>query len=411
MRAAGLALHHAARGHVPALDGLRGLAILVTFPLHFMLAVAPQSAAADPAAYAINYVREAGWIGVDLFFVLSGFLITGILYDAKPGEPRGARGAKHYFAAFYMRRALRIFPLYYLFLIAVFVVLPALGRPHYVENLHVPPRDQLWAWLYLVNAQIVAWYPRGVAWSTGTFWSLAVEEQFYLLWPSVVLLCASRFGLVRICAAMILGAIAFRTGDALFWTHGLAAYHLPFGRMDAFAVGALAALAVRAPGGPARVGRLAGRALAAAAVAFAVLYATTDGLQRRYVGLQMVGYTVVAVFFGALLCYVVSRGESRLAGLFRHPALRFFGRYSYAMYLVHLPLAQMIAVLLFNRYGPAGNLFAPGAPRGMLFGSHAPMIVLYMLVSTAATAAVALLSWHLVEKRVLALKDRFPYAR
>ena len=113
-------------------------------------------------------VAMAGWVGVDLFFVLSGFLITGLLYDA--------RGEHFYFRHFYIRRCLRIFPLYYAVLVLFFVVLPRLREVR--ELGYVIPPDQMWYWTYSVNAIIAAdGWPQ--AFLLGHFWSLAVEEQFY----------------------------------------------------------------------------------------------------------------------------------------------------------------------------------------------------------------------------------------
>src|SRR5262249_31183895 len=161
------------------------------------------------------------------FFVLSGFLITGILLDAK--------SAPRYFRSFFMRRALRIFPLYYGYLAFVFFVWPFLV---------VPPDDyfslcavQPWLWLYGQNLWIAlsgAWLPYG----TNHLWSLAVEEQFYLVWPFVVRLCGRRT-LAWICGLVLPAMLAVRVGLTWAGAEPRTIYVVPWTRLDGFAAGAL----------------------------------------------------------------------------------------------------------------------------------------------------------------------------
>ncbi|HEV2844590.1 MAG TPA: acyltransferase, partial [Thermoanaerobaculia bacterium] len=218
---------------LPALDGLRGLAILLVLLLHFTVYGGP------PATEGIDKLfyraAQAGWIGVDLFFVLSGFLITGILYDAKGGE--------NYFRSFYARRVLRIFPLYYGALAVFLLLVPAL-RP-----------GSFWHWTYLSNVQIAreGWPDSG---ALGHFWSLAVEEQFYLFWPVAVLLLARR-SLMAACWVCLAGSLLLRVGLHLA-DQETAAFVLTPARLDSLAAGALLALAARGPEGLAPVARRAG---------------------------------------------------------------------------------------------------------------------------------------------------------
>jgi peptidoglycan/LPS O-acetylase OafA/YrhL len=158
---------------VPVLDGLRGLAILLVMLHHFFQNYVPEPVWIDRLVFGL---MGCGWFGVDLFFVLSGFLITGILYDAK--------GADRYFLNFYARRTLRIFPLYYAVLVLLFVLLPRVPHPLAADYVSDSAPDQLWFWLYLTNFRIAlngGWYSHLVP---SVFWSLAIEEQFYVLYPS-----------------------------------------------------------------------------------------------------------------------------------------------------------------------------------------------------------------------------------
>ncbi|HLL88149.1 MAG TPA: acyltransferase, partial [Tepidisphaeraceae bacterium] len=183
----------AARTHYPALDGLRGLAILLVMVSHY---VAPP-AGGGRWGLVFRRAADAGWVGVDLFFALSGFLITGILLDAK-GKPG-------FFRNFFARRTLRVFPLYYGVLFVVCVLLPALG----LLKLGVP-LSQRWLWLYATNLFPLLrsadgagfFFPNSWDLQFGHFWSLAVEEHFYLAWPLVVYALGRR-PLMVTCAALM----------------------------------------------------------------------------------------------------------------------------------------------------------------------------------------------------------------
>jgi len=156
------------RGWIPALDGIRGLAILMVMLFHY----GGNLERTNPIGRLVGGLFSFGWSGVDLFFVLSGFLITGILLDS--------RNAENYFSSFYARRVLRIFPAYYVSLALLLLILPMLDPPLRLSL----PSDQ---WMYVFYAQnwvgIFDYPGRGLL---TPYWSLAVEEQFYLVWPLVV---------------------------------------------------------------------------------------------------------------------------------------------------------------------------------------------------------------------------------
>lgn len=255
-----------ASGHNPALDGVRGMAILLVMWHHMTVFRAGN---ALETWYA--QVAQLGQTGVDLFFVLSGFLITGILHDSKIALRDSARS---YFASFYARRTLRIFPLYYAVLLLSLVALPyaAMLLQHAVGAAQAQVIQQkldrfaagsgydLWFWLYLSNFAIAytgSWL-HGIL---GISWSLAIEEQFYLVWPLLIWF-SSRGQALRICLWLAVLALACRcvlaaamlgsgvgygapAADYPPWLSPIGVYVLTFCRIDALAMGAFAALALR----------------------------------------------------------------------------------------------------------------------------------------------------------------------
>ena len=223
---------------IPALDGVRGIAVLIVI-LHHGQLMMPD---ASPGWILLKSAFRLGWAGVDLFFVLSGFLITGILLDTRP--------ASNYFQSFYARRILRIFPLYYVALTGLLLLGWACGP--WLQRLLPPSDDRGFYFLFLNNWRLLLHHQ--MAGNTiGHFWSLAVEEQFYLMWSLCVWLVPSRY-LGRICAATFVGVLALRVG--LLWHGGpsQAIVENTFTRMDTLLAGAACAIIVRRKDLLARIG-------------------------------------------------------------------------------------------------------------------------------------------------------------
>jgi peptidoglycan/LPS O-acetylase OafA/YrhL len=378
---------HPARRHVPALDGVRGLAILAVMAFHFTLRM-PDATAGDRL---VHRVLGAGWAGVDLFFVLSGLLITTLLLDAKD--------APHYFRTFYGRRALRIFPLYYGFLAVYFLVVVhrgTTGDDHYLWH------EQGWWWSYLDNwwlAFVRRTEPPNYFW-TGPFWSLAVEEQFYLVWPTLVLLLTRR-RLALVCAAIIAAAPLFRLGLRAHHAALIAPYALTPARLDSLAVGALLAVFLsdqRTEKWAARIAMLAG--LAAAAITVTVFH--RHGGLWTYGGWEEgPGYTVMAIGWGGL----VAAGATAVRGTIAARALgarwlRALGKYSYAMYVFHVPIWAHVQPLVF-----------PGNRVPTVWGSHIVASLGLAALCGLLAFAAAFASWHVYEKQFLTLKRYFAYER
>ena len=379
---------HTDDSRIPALDGIRGVAILLVLLLHlapFGHGLPAPTATIDKVFLA---VARTGWIGVYLFFVLSGFLITGILVDSK--------GSAHYFRQFYARRVLRIFPLYYGALALFLVVLPALFPDQ--MTLRDLKADSLWYWSYTYNVKVAATGFKATS-ALGHMWSLAVEEQFYFLWPLVVW-WLSRRRLIGACLFAIVGALVFRTVLAMMDRVVLINVLMP-SAMDALAIGALIAIVKRQPGGLEKLRRWAKPVAFWSAIPMVGLFIAEAAGTITHRQLVVVGQSIIVVFFGALLSLALTTSPSTAFGkLASHPVLRFFGKYSYAIYVFHHPLLWFNPNALFR-------INFSGIPT--VFGSRLPAYALWLVMMVGLTILMALVSWNLWEKQFLKLKHLFPY--
>ena len=375
-------------GRVPALDGLRGIAILLVLIYHaFLLSSRDTGLAIDDA---VSRVTGVGWIGVDLFFVLSGFLITGILLDIKASHGR--------IVSFYARRALRIVPLYYVFILATLLVAPLIPAFADDPGLHTLQDNQIWYWTFLMNVK-VALNPLMpfAGFGNGHLWSLMVEEQFYLVWPLIILLLPGR----SIVAAMLVCIIA---APAVRWMildgtfprieNGFAAYILMPARMDALVVGALVAWVLRERAWP-TFRLVAFPAGIAAAITLAVLIVHYDGLHTFDRMTQIAGYSAVAILFALAVAGAARITEAAQPHRWLTMSwLRTFGKYSYALYVVHY-----IIMFWADEWWTVPTVA----------GSDIPGRSLFALITISIAFGTAVLSWKFLEAPALAFKDRFPY--
>jgi peptidoglycan/LPS O-acetylase OafA/YrhL len=355
------AVAKAEHSHIPALDGLRGIAILLVILRHCTSQI-PEPVGRLGTIYN-NLVGSLGW-GVVLFFVLSGFLITGILLDTKAD--------KNYFLNFYGRRTLRIFPLYYgtIFVFAVACLFHAFGPGDrlflhrlpwlltYTTNLRITWRND---WSFIFNGH-----------SLGHFWSLAVEEQFYLVWPLIVLRCST--GVFKsVCLLAIVGGFVARA-FLLYGLHDVlgAIVFLPC-QCDSLALGAIVAVLVRER--RELVATLAWPcALAGAGIWMATLL---DGNQLLTTGIS--GFAIMSAGMLALCLF------HPISQFFRISLLRAFGKYSYGIYVLHVIILPFIAPLE-ARVG------------------HVAFVLIFITLSFGAGVC----SWYLYEAHFLRLKRFFP---
>ncbi|MBI3466482.1 MAG: acyltransferase [Planctomycetes bacterium] len=377
--------------HIPILDGVRGVAIILVIMCHVNWATGGPFTT-GPVSGPVAMVFGWGWVGVDLFFVLSGFLITGILFDAK--------GCHGFFCNFYVRRALRIMPLYFGFLL----FLIALNR------LHCP--DVPWISLDWLATFVTYTYNFRVA-ITGHglhgmhhFWSLAVEEHFYLLWP-IAVWALDRRGLMRLCVAIAVVSLLLRIGLVLSGARPLAAFFITPCRLDGLLAGAWVALAWRDQGDWTLLRRYAGP------VAFGsggLLLGIALG-QRHFIPnadpsrtlaavdgslVITLGIAALAVFFASLIVLALNAApRSWLRRAFECQALRSIGVYSYAIYIFH----ALILLLTVESAQPLPHL-----PQYLAN----PLFSIWILVASFVTAW---LSYHLFERHFLQLKRLFEYRR
>src|SRR5450755_188560 len=333
------ATRFATAGRIPELDGLRGLAILLVVICHYV-------GDADHARlgfwpHHFLSALSVGWSGVDLFFVLSGFLIGGILLDSQ--------GSRRYFQTFYTRRAHRILPIYYTW-IAIYGLLVAAGLYLAPGRLPVAAQDFREVPVHLLFLQNIIYSPTPFQWKWfAVTWSLAVEEQFYLLAPPLIRFLSVRrlvYVLVFIiCAAPAGRYFAFRYLSGLYY---LPQFAMPC-RADALALGILAAVAWRRKAFQTGLGEHPLILQRCVAYLLAVLAGLMWWFTRPPgVVTFTIGYSVLAVFYTCLLLLVRSQTKGPVARIVRAPWLCYLGRISYCVYLIHLTVNEWAHNLLLH---------------------------------------------------------------
>jgi peptidoglycan/LPS O-acetylase OafA/YrhL len=341
---------------IPQLDAVRGVAVLLVL-LH--------NTDRYPSLH-LHLISDNGWMGVDLFFVLSGLLITRILLDTKQSDA--------YFKNFYARRCLRIWPLYYAALLFMFVIVPFL-RPSEAHVIFEARSSPWWAYPVFLQTFLVP-IPSSATGLLGVTWSLAVEEQFYLVWPLAVRFCTEA-QLRKIALAVICISPALRFYLSL---HQVNIYSNTFCRLDGLMAGALLALVIRT------AGFLPSKFVTRAWILFLVsapLALVIEAFHARWIGFSLIAAASVSFVYLALFST-----QRWLCALLTNRFLVYTGTISYGIYLLgKIPL---------------------DAAKTFHLDRH-PFLALP--ITTAATYALASLSWRILEKPFLRLKRFFEAKR
>jgi peptidoglycan/LPS O-acetylase OafA/YrhL len=367
---------------LPALDGIRGLAVLVVIVHNTGMFDDSRGGISLRSAHLIHL----GWTGVQLFFVLSGFLITRLLL--------ASRSAPNYYSSFYAKRVLRIFPLYYATLIFLFVILPLCGwstSGGLDEDSQFS--KQIWLWLYLSNWTAPLGLGGGQLFH---FWSLAVEEQFYVAWPFIVRNMSIE-ALARVCVGLIIAAPLLRVGLIWLGVSPVAIYTFTVSRMDALAFGALAAVWMFHPPTAQRVFSRR-RWLWPATGGLALFgWLSTHGDAQMSVPSQTFGYSLLAATC-MLMVLAAACGHDNPSSIAQRLLcsrfLRACGKYSYAMYVLHVPIHQLVGRPWMARHHDLAHLSAGEAAA-------------YVMALSAASFIAAWLSYQLLERHFLRLKRHF----
>jgi peptidoglycan/LPS O-acetylase OafA/YrhL len=336
---------------VPQLDAVRGLAVLW---------VLVHNTDSYPSLH-LHLISANGWMGVDLFFVLSGFLITGILVDSKRSEG--------YFRNFYARRCLRIWPLYYSVLLFMLVVVPFL-RPSEAHSIF--ERSAPWWSFPLFLQNFLVQNPTGAAGALGVAWSLAVEEQFYLIWPLVVRFC-SELQLRRIAITVMCVSPVLRYYLSL---HGVHIYSNTFCRLDGLMGGALLALVIRSES------FLPSKYLTGAWLILLVsapLALVIDRFDARWIVFSFTALASVSFVYLSLFS-----PQRWLQKVLANRFLVYTGTISYGIYLLQKIPSDAVKELHWQGHG-----------------------YLALPITAAITYGMAALSWNFLEKPFLRLKHFF----
>ncbi|MBV8359490.1 MAG: acyltransferase [Deltaproteobacteria bacterium] len=360
------------RTRIIELDGLRGLACLSVMFAHYFGEVQHGSR-----------FLALGWAGVDVFFVLSGFLIGGILLDNRDSDT--------YFSTFYIRRGFRIFPIYYVTISIVLLLLPTTSGQVWPKT----DMPTLPYFVYLQNTVMTFLATEGYYWLFPT-WTLCVEEQFYLILPLIVYLTPSPY-MRSVAIGFILSAAILRFIFTMTVSNHLslmlAEHVLLVSRWDLLFFGVLAADVFRSREIWKKLIDRDFRVLKAIVLSSTAIFPVLV-MVDKFTGLpafDLLGCSAIGATFMGLILLIA--GGAHEAGRFRSKTLRFFGQISYCLYLVHQPIAGIMHGLILGGYPDIGNL--------------AEFAV--TIAAVAVSVGIAYMSWVYFEQPLIRIGHRWNY--
>ena len=343
--------------YIESFDGIRGIGVICVLAAH---------------CFPFINIFQIGWVAMDYFFVLSGFLITGILVDSVE--------KKNYLKNYLGRRVLRVFPVYYLFLILMFLIIPNIF-PALFDQYGYLQSKQIWFWLYAQNWLFsFEGFPNKLYLSH--LWSMAVEEQFYLFWPFIIWFLRGK-KLIYFCVLAIPFAFFFRLYGGNWGLVFPFQYVNTLSRMDSLLIGALIFLLLRY-----HKNLLEVLALPVFIITVLGLMACIYILKATYFAKLVPAYSLVDFMAGASLVFCISRTSNWIKRFFSIPFFVFVGKYSYGTYMVHYPLY----LVLYERYGVHAST---------------PIKIIIGIFSILLSFGLAVLSFHFFETPFLKLKKYF----
>lgn len=362
------------RGHIAELDGLRAVAVSLVLLTHF----SPQTIVGS----LLWKIESVGWMGVDLFFVLSGFLITGILVDA--------REKQFYYRNFYVRRILRIFPLYYAVLIGCTVLLDV----WHLSPVRATLAEASWFFLYIGNFRTTVVGHLPYIGFLIPLWSLQIEEQFYLVFPCLVRKLTPT-ALVRLLIWVVVLSGPLRLGLYLWHpTRQIVEYVFFPCRIDGLALGALVALRVRR--GPWNIRPAYATALAIAMLGILAGCLSLGGYEWNTRGICTFGYSVIALTFTAVLIWVLRFRDTRQTAWLRNGVVQYLGKISYGIYLLQIP-AYLLARKITHHFGLERLFLQEWNWKAAGWEGFALVVTLAIMLAS--------MSWYFFESPILRAKD------
>lgn len=369
------------RGRIPELDGLRGFAIFIVILIHYISAV-PHGLRHSWASKAGNAINLGG-SGVDLFFILSGFLIGGILIDS--------RQSPNYYQTFYLRRLHRIVPLYYSWIL-LFAIIS-------IWNTRFMLLGPYWIYFAFLQNYFYLQSPMQLIWLSVT-WSLAVEEQFYLLAPPFIRNCRPQ-RLIGVLFGILIASLILRLfllmkfADAAHNYWGLLpAYFATPSRADDLALGILIAIVWRTPQAMQWITEHLGFVKKTLILCIALLLAILKWMLMPNSTLRLsVGLPLFGAIFALLVIICLTEREGIIAGIFRLRALRELGRVSYCVYIIHYAMNWAVHKYL----------------RGDLPRFDSPSSIAVTILALGLTLVIAEFSWRFFEHPLIQRGHRYKY--